>query len=159
MFLHLSVSHSVHRGVSASVHSGIHSPPRSRHPLGADTPTPQQTPPVQCMLTDTGNKRVVGILLECILVFRGGSRIFRRGAPKRGGGATIIRLKFSKDSMKIVRNLGRKGAHIIAPPTSANVLIAIVMSIWMLFPLVLPVVDPERMRCKNVVSRKFHLFS
>ena len=37
MFLHLSVSHSVHRGVSASVHAGI-------HPLGADTPQ-KQTPP------------------------------------------------------------------------------------------------------------------
>ena len=35
MFLHLSVSHSVHRGVSESVHAGIHpleqTPPRSKH--------------------------------------------------------------------------------------------------------------------------------
>ena len=31
MFLHLYVSHSIHRGVFASVHAGIHSP-------GADTP-------------------------------------------------------------------------------------------------------------------------
>ena len=44
MFLHLSVSHSVHRG-SASVHAGI-PPPRSRHPSGADTPW-EQTPPEQ----------------------------------------------------------------------------------------------------------------
>ena len=41
-------------GMSASVHAGI-------HPLGAD-------PPTQCMLGDTGNKRAVRILLECILV-------------------------------------------------------------------------------------------
>ena len=135
MFLHLSVSHSVHKGVSASVHAEIHPPgsrspqeadtlpPGSRHPLQAITPleadppcavhagrygqqaggthptgmlryTPQgadpprkqtpfpqeadtphkqsppwkQTPPAQCMLGDTGNKRVVRILLECILV-------------------------------------------------------------------------------------------
>ena len=69
MFLHLSV----HRGcVSASVHAGIHPPPwsrppqadtpQSKHPLGADTD------PAQCMLGDTGNKRAVRILLECILV-------------------------------------------------------------------------------------------
>ena len=38
-------------------------PPRQVHPL-ADTPTPEQ-----CMLGDTGNKRAVRILLECILVF------------------------------------------------------------------------------------------
>ena len=119
MFLHLSVSHSVHReGVSAPVHAGIyplvrpyplpwnkHPPPGadtpaaqcmlgctplgkhpqadtppgadtpgSRHPLGADTPqvdipwADTSLPPAQCMLGDTGNKRVVRILLECILV-------------------------------------------------------------------------------------------
>ena len=52
MFLHLSVSHSVHRGLSAPVHAGI-PPPRTRGrppkdqrqpPLGADPP--KQTPPV-----------------------------------------------------------------------------------------------------------------
>ena len=32
MFLHLSVSHSVHRGVSASVHAGIHTPAGQTHP-------------------------------------------------------------------------------------------------------------------------------
>ena len=51
---------------------GRHSPeqthtPRSRHPPeeppGADTPAL-----LQCMLGDTGKKRVVRILLECILV-------------------------------------------------------------------------------------------
>ena len=58
------VCDSVHRGrgVSGSVHAGIHppgadNPPRSRHP-----------PPVQRMLGDTGNKRAVRILLQCILV-------------------------------------------------------------------------------------------
>ena len=72
------------RGGSAPVHAGI-------PPLGADTPlgpgTPgadthpqsshpnplrtRHTPPEQCMLGDTGNKRVVRILLECILVLWG----------------------------------------------------------------------------------------
>ena len=41
MFLHLSVSHSVHRGLSASVHAGIHPP--GRHP-----------PPAQCMRATSG---------------------------------------------------------------------------------------------------------
>ena len=66
------VSHSVHIGeVSASVHDGIHPPP----PEQQQTPTPESRPPlgsrhppVQCMLGDTGNKRAVRILLECILV-------------------------------------------------------------------------------------------
>ena len=45
-------------------------------PLGADTPPPpranppEQTPPVQCMLGDTVNKRAVCILLECNLVIK-----------------------------------------------------------------------------------------
>ena len=39
-------------------------PPRSRHSPGSR----HCLPPVQCMLGDTGNKRVVCILLECILV-------------------------------------------------------------------------------------------
>ena len=39
MFLHLSVSHSVHSGVSASVHAGIH-PPGSHPPLGRHPPCP-----------------------------------------------------------------------------------------------------------------------
>ena len=41
---------------------GKQTTPGNRHPLEADTP------PVQCMLGDTGNKRAVRILLECILV-------------------------------------------------------------------------------------------
>ena len=91
MFLCLSVSCS--QGVSASVHAGIHTP-CSRHSPGPDKPlgavtspgvgTPQgadtfreQTPPPrsrqppprpQCMSGDTGKKRAVGILLECIFV-------------------------------------------------------------------------------------------
>ena len=44
MFLHLSVSHSVHRRVSASVHAGI------RHPSWADSPPPQEQTP---LWTDT----------------------------------------------------------------------------------------------------------
>ena len=51
MFLHLSVILFT-GGVSASVHAGIHNPPP------------------QCMLGDTGNKRAVRILLECILVVK-----------------------------------------------------------------------------------------
>ena len=47
MFLHLSVSHSVHRGASASVHAGMHTsteadtPWKQTPPLEADTPTPR----------------------------------------------------------------------------------------------------------------------
>ena len=37
MFLHLSVSHTVHRGMSASVYAGIHTPPWRPNP-GGDTP-------------------------------------------------------------------------------------------------------------------------
>ena len=55
---------------------GIHPtgsrPPGSRHsPQGADTHWDQRQtpPPAQCMLGDTGNKRAVCILLECILVW------------------------------------------------------------------------------------------
>ena len=49
--------------------------PPGRYPLGPGTPPPPgpgtpplQVPPKQCMLGDTGNKRAVRILLECILV-------------------------------------------------------------------------------------------
>ena len=73
MFLHVSVILSTGWG-SAPVHAGMHTPPgpeadtppqvRGRHP-----PKDQrQTPREQCMLGDTGNKRAVRILLECILV-------------------------------------------------------------------------------------------
>ena len=45
MFLHLSVSHSVHRGGYASVHAGIADPqgpdtPQDQTPTGPDTPHP-----------------------------------------------------------------------------------------------------------------------
>ena len=40
----------------------------SRHPP-KQTPPLSRHPPVQCMLGDTGNKRAVRILLECILVW------------------------------------------------------------------------------------------
>ena len=76
MFLHLSVSHSVHKeGGSASVHAGIPTPlgadpPRSRHspkdqapPPGPDHPPGTDTPPSRWLLLQT-----VRILLECILV-------------------------------------------------------------------------------------------
>ena len=51
--------------------------PRTRYTPGPGTPFPQEPgtplgtrykPPEQCMLGDTGNKRAVRILLECILV-------------------------------------------------------------------------------------------
>ena len=61
MFLHVSVSHSVHRGWFASVHAGMPpptadtppgadtpsgaDPPRKRHPPGADTPHPPAADP------------------------------------------------------------------------------------------------------------------
>ena len=89
MFLHLSVSHSVHGGqylgrypTRDQVHSpSTRYPPGPGTPPGPDTPPPgtrytpwdqvhppDQVPPEQCMLGDTGNKRAVRILLECILV-------------------------------------------------------------------------------------------
>ena len=51
MFLHLSLSHSVHRGASTS-----------RRGRWADPPLPR-------ILRNTVNEPVVRILLECILVF------------------------------------------------------------------------------------------
>ena len=54
MFLHPSVSHSVHGGCLPQCMLG-YTPPGSRHP------------PAQCMLGDAGNKRAVRILLEYIL--------------------------------------------------------------------------------------------
>ena len=62
------VCHSVHRGVvcpSACLDTppGIRGTPQQQIP-----PRSRYTP--QCMLGDTGNKRVVRILLECILVFK-----------------------------------------------------------------------------------------
>ena len=47
MFLHLSISHSVHRRVSAT-HPPVQIHPLGRHPHWADTPG--QTPPCQCIL-------------------------------------------------------------------------------------------------------------
>ena len=43
--------------------------PRTRYTPGPGTPPGPGIPPEQCMLGDTGNKRAVRILLECILVF------------------------------------------------------------------------------------------
>ena len=77
MFLHLSVSHSVHGGggVCPSACSDKPPGPEADTPPGpeADTPQEQTLPPTQCMLGDTHNKRAVRIPLECILVkFVGG---------------------------------------------------------------------------------------
>ena len=76
MFLHVSVSHSVHKGVgSASVHAGIaNTPPPGSRPSREQTPDPHRTRPpgsdlplrAQCML----GERAVHISLECILVFK-----------------------------------------------------------------------------------------
>ena len=70
MFLHLSVSHSVHRwGCLPQCMMGYIPQEAADTPLEADTPPPEaDTPSVQCMLGDTGNKRAIRILLECILV-------------------------------------------------------------------------------------------
>ena len=72
MFLHLSVSHSVHggRGVYLSACLDTHIPwEQTPHP-GSDTPLRADTHPAQCMLGDTGNNRTVRILLECRLVLK-----------------------------------------------------------------------------------------
>ena len=45
MFLHLSVSHSVHRGGGASVHAGSRPTSPGADPLGADTPPGANTSP------------------------------------------------------------------------------------------------------------------
>ena len=62
MFLHQSVSHSVHRGVYLSACSDTHPPP------GRHTPPPGQTPPPPADGHCSG--RTVRILLECFLVKR-----------------------------------------------------------------------------------------
>ena len=82
MFLHLSVSHSVHRGGLPQCMLGYH-PPGTRHPpeqtppgpgippadpLGPGNPLQTRHPPAQSMLGDTVKKRAVCILLECVLV-------------------------------------------------------------------------------------------
>ena len=91
IFSEACVRNSIHRGVSAPLHAGIHTPlgpeadtpppqdqrqtphpdPRSRLPPSPpqSRPPPGTDPQAQCMLGDTGNKRAVRILLECILVF------------------------------------------------------------------------------------------
>ena len=74
IFSEACVRNSVNRGVCLSACWDTRSRPRP----GADTPpradtlpsrhSPEQTPPEQCMLGDTANKRAVRILLEFILV-------------------------------------------------------------------------------------------
>ena len=107
MFLHLSVSHSVHGGwVSASVHAGIHTHTHTlgKHPLGADPLYPKtdptghrhppggETPPgakahsAHCMLGDMGNKWAVRILhtffrIVCLFTGRGRAEPPRRQTP------------------------------------------------------------------------------
>ena len=63
------------------------------YPPGVDPPSPEQTPPEQCMLGDVGNKRVVRILLECILVFSCGY-IFRGGIIS--GIISVVRLSVTR---------------------------------------------------------------
>ena len=72
-------------GGSASVHDGI--------PPGSRPPSPEQSPPEQCMLGDVGNKRVVRILLECIFVFSCGY-IFRGGIIS--GIISVVRLSVTR---------------------------------------------------------------
>ena len=69
MFLHLSVSHSVHRGIHSP--GRYTPPPRQVHPPGRYTHLgryPQQVHPLCSACRDTVNKRAVRIPLECILV-------------------------------------------------------------------------------------------
>ena len=88
------VCHSVHKAGSAPVHAEMHThppgpeadtlwdqrqtpwdqrqaPPPSQVPEAGTPPTGPEagTPQEQCVLGNTGNKRAVRILLECILVF------------------------------------------------------------------------------------------
>ena len=69
------VCHSVHRGGLPQCMLGYHptpkqTPPRSRHPPRSwPLPRSRHPPPMQCMLGDTVNKRLVCILLEFNLVF------------------------------------------------------------------------------------------
>ena len=81
MFLHVSLILFMEGG-SAPLHAGIQplgpeaGTPPDQAPLGPGTPqsrphplrTRGRHPSAQCMLGDTGNKRAVRILLECILV-------------------------------------------------------------------------------------------
>ena len=60
MFLHLSVI--LFRGGCLPQCMLGYTPPEQ-------TPQGSRHPPMQCMLGDTGNKRAVRILLECVLVF------------------------------------------------------------------------------------------
>ena len=68
MFLHVSVILFT-GGVCPIACWDIHPPIRGRHPSQTRHPLGPGTPPAQCMLGDTGNKRAVCILLECNLVF------------------------------------------------------------------------------------------
>ena len=90
MFLHVSVILFTGGGCVSQCMLGYTPPgpeadtPRGQTPHSADNPLeqtpppgpgaenlppPGADPPAQCMLGDTGNKRAVRILLECILVF------------------------------------------------------------------------------------------
>ena len=57
------VCHSVHRGGLPQCMLGC-----TPGTIGRHSPPQEQTPPEQCMLGDTGNKRALRILLECNLV-------------------------------------------------------------------------------------------
>ena len=55
----------IFRSVCQEVKNSVH---RGGNTWAVTSPPGPGTPPVQCMLRDTGNKRAVRILLECILV-------------------------------------------------------------------------------------------
>ena len=79
MFLHLSVSHSVHRGgVCPSACWDAPPGPEADPPEDPPRDQRQTPPPVQCMLEDTRNKRAVRILLDA-------SKQFRDSLPSSSG--------------------------------------------------------------------------
>ena len=74
MFLHVCVC--PQGGVPGQVHPlprQVHTPQAGTSPAGTPPdryiPWAGTPPPEQCMLGDEGNKQVVRILLECILVY------------------------------------------------------------------------------------------
>ena len=68
MFLHLPVILFTGRGVCLSACWYTHALEQTPSSPGGDTPQEQTPPTAECMLGDTGNKRAVRILLECIFV-------------------------------------------------------------------------------------------
>ena len=70
MFLHLYVSHSVHRGGGCLADiPQADTPPLGRHPPGQTSPGRHPPPRAETPPGCSGRQRTVRILLECILVF------------------------------------------------------------------------------------------